>query len=315
MNNANLENFNPKFINIKDYKTAKEYKNAFFIENIVNTSEYYELAILNAYFIHPFLSIKTIFEASKQLSNNNKSEITYRKVNDWNTKGLFEDKRTSNIQWRKYSIRTGVQLLLINDLKKFGYSNEQIKGIVQQIIDDRAGVLVKNRTFNYRYFDFYASTFYKRGVNFFIMIDDSCNAFYLTEKDLALNIAHGLKQFKPFLVLPFSKYLSVFAEYIFHSDNEKAITDELSLKEDLPNSKEQKIIKTIRDDAIKHIKIEKKSNSKSLLLRTTQIKNNTDITNEELENLVKQDKYIKTTIGKGTGQSYNISIEKTERLD
>ena len=127
MNNADLENFNPKFINIKDYKTAKEYKNAFFIENIVNTSEYYELSILNAYFIHPFLSIKTIFEASKQLSNNNNSEITYRKVNDWNTKGVFEDERTSNIQWRKYSIRTGVQLLLINDLKKCGYSNAQIK--------------------------------------------------------------------------------------------------------------------------------------------------------------------------------------------
>lgn len=315
MNNINLENFNPKFINIKDYKTADEYKNAFFVENIVNTSEYYELAILNAYFIHPFLSIKTIFEASKQLSNNNKSEITYRKVNDWNTKGLFEDERTSNIQWRKYSIRTGVQLLLINDLKKFGYSNEQIKLIVKQVIDDSADVFVKSRTFNYRYFDFYASTFYKRGINFFIMIDDNCNAFYLTEKDLALNIANGLKQFKPFLVLPFSQYLSVLAEYIFHSDNEKTITDELSLKEYLPNSKEQKIIKTIRDDEIKHIKIEKKSNSKSLLLRTTQIKNNTDITNEELENLVKQDKYIKTTIGKGTGQSYNISIEKTEKLD
>ena len=220
--------------------------------------------------------------------------------------------------WRSKTVkarRTGVQLLLINDLKKFGYSNEQIKSIVQQIIDDRADVLVKNRTFNYKYFDFYASTFYKRGVSFFIMIDDNCDAFYLTKKDLALNITNGLKQLKPFLVLPFSKYLSVFAEYIFHSDNEKAITDELSLKEDLPNSKEQKIIKTIRDDAIKHIKIEKKSNSKSLLLRTTQIKNNTDITHEELENLVKQDKYIKTTIGKGTGQSYNISIEKTERLD
>ena len=50
MNNIDLENFNPKFINIKDYKTADEYKNAFFVENIVNTSEYYELAILNAHF-------------------------------------------------------------------------------------------------------------------------------------------------------------------------------------------------------------------------------------------------------------------------
>ena len=47
MNDIDLKNFNPKFINIKDYKTADEYKNAFFIENIVNTSEYYYQAIIN----------------------------------------------------------------------------------------------------------------------------------------------------------------------------------------------------------------------------------------------------------------------------
>ena len=206
MNNEDLENFNPKFIKIKDYKTADEYKNAFFVENIVNTSEYYELAILNSYFIYPFLSIKTIFEVSKELSNNNQSEITYRKVNDWNTKGLFEDKRTSNIQWRKYSVKNAVRLLIINDLKKFGYSNDEIKKILQQVFEESSDVLVKNKTFNYKYFDFYASTFYKRGLNFFVMVDENCDAFYLTEKDLALNIANGLKEIKPFLVLPFSNH-------------------------------------------------------------------------------------------------------------
>ena len=112
MNNIDLENFNPKFINIKDYKTADEYKNAFFVENIVNTSEYYELAILNAYFIHPFLSIKTIFEASKQLSNNNKSEITYRKVNDWNTKGLFEDKELATFNGGNIRLEQGFNYFL-----------------------------------------------------------------------------------------------------------------------------------------------------------------------------------------------------------
>lgn len=315
MNNEDLENFNPKFIKIKDYKTVDEYKNAFFVENIVNTSEYYELAILNSYFIYPFLSIKTIFEVSKELSNNNQSEITYRKVNDWNTKGLFEDIRTSNIQWRKYSVKNAVRLLIINDLKKFGYSNDEIKKILLQVFEESSDVLVKNKTFNYKYFDFYASTFYKRGVNFFIMVDENCDAFYLTEKDLALNIANGLKEIKPFLVLPFSKYLSVFAEYIFHSDNEKAITDALSLKNELPTPSEQIIINSVRDEEIKNINIQKKNTNKSLLLRTTKIKNTEEITRDELEKLLEQNQYTKTTIGKGTGKAYNISIEKTEKLD
>lgn len=282
MNNEDLENFNPKFIKIKDYKTADEYKNAFFVENIVNTSEYYELAILNSYFIYPFLSIKTIFEVSKELSNNNQSEITYRKVNDWNTKGLFEDKRTSNIQWRKYSVKNAVRLLIINDLKKFGYSNDEIKKILQQVFEESSDVLVKNKTFNYKYFDFYASTFYKRGLNFFVMVDENCDAFYLTEKDLALNIANGLKEIKPFLVLPFSKYLSVFAEYIFHSDNEKAITNALSLKNELPTTSEQIIIQSVRDEEINNINIQKK---------TTKIKNSEEITSEDLEKLLVQSPY------------------------
>ena len=58
MKNETLrENFNPISLKIMDYKTAEEYKNDFFVKNIVDTVEYYELAILNSYFIYPFFSI------------------------------------------------------------------------------------------------------------------------------------------------------------------------------------------------------------------------------------------------------------------
>ena len=48
------------------------------------------------------------------------------------------------------------------------------------------------------------AVFYKKGINFLIMIDNDCNAFYLTEKDLAINIVEGLENTKPYLILPFS---------------------------------------------------------------------------------------------------------------
>lgn len=309
------ENFNPSLLKINDYKTAEEYKNDFFIKNIVDTVEYYELAILNSYFIYPFLSLKAISQAYSELYKSDKLEITYRKVNDWCSKGLFEDNRESNIQWRKYSVNTGIKLLLINDLKRFGYSNEQIKHILAQICDDSCSILVKNKKFNYEYFDFYASVFYKKGINFLIIIDNDCNAFYLTEKDLAINIVEGLENTKPYLILPFSKYLSVFAKYIFHRENEAIIEKSLSLN--IPNKKEQTIIEKIRNKENKEIKIENKCRhgKSSTVIKTTKIKDNVKLTSYELEELIKNNEYQRVSASISKNNTYNLKIEETEKLD
>ena len=72
-NEIEKESFNPKFLKIKDYKTVEEYKNDFFVKNIVDTTEYYELAILNSYFIYPFLSLKAISQAYSELYKSDKS--------------------------------------------------------------------------------------------------------------------------------------------------------------------------------------------------------------------------------------------------
>lgn len=309
------ENFNPISLKIIDYKTAEEYKNDFFVKNIVDTVEYYELAILNSYFIYPFLSLKAISQAYSELYKSDKSEITYRKVNDWSSKGLFEDNRTSNIQWRKYSVNTGIKLLLINDLKRFGYSNEQIKSILTQICEDSCSILVKNKKFNYKYFDFYASVFYKKGINFLIMIDNDCNAFYLTEKDLAINIVEGLENAKPYLILPFSKYLSVFAKYIFHRENETVIEKLLSLN--IPNEKEQTIIEKVRNKENKEIKIENKCRhgKSSTVIKTTKIKDNVKLTSYELEELIKNNEHQRVSASISKNNTYNLKIEETEKLD
>ena len=309
------ENFNPISLKIMDYKTAEEYKNDFFVKNIVDTVEYYELAILNSYFIYPFLSLKSISQAYSELYKSDKSEITYRKVNDWSSKGLFEDNRTSNIQWRKYSVNTGIKLLLINDLKRFGYSNEQIKSILTQICEDSCSILVKDKKFNYKYFDFYASVFYKKGINFLIIIDNDCNAFYLTEKDLAINIVEGLENTKPYLILPFSKYLSVFAKYIFHRENEAIIEKSLSLN--IPNKKEQTIIEKIRNKENKEIKIENKCRhgKPSIVLKTTKIKDNIKLSNSELADIIKKNEFQKVSASITKNNTYNLKIEETEKLD
>ncbi len=206
-------------------------------------------------------------------------------------------------------------MLLINDLKRFGYSNEQIKSILTQICEDSCSILVKNKKFNYKYFDFYASVFYKKGINFLIMIDNDCNAFYLTEKDLAINIVEGLENTKPYLILPFSKYLSVFAKYIFHRENEAIIEKSLSLN--IPNKKEQTIIEKIRNKENKEIKIENKCRhgKSSTVIKTTKIKDNVKLTSYELEELIKNNEYQRVSASISKNNTYNLKIEETEKLD
>ncbi len=316
MNNTEKENFNPKSLIISDFKSSKEYKDAFFKTNIINTVEYYELQIFQQYFIYGFLSIKNIFNASKELSQSDKSEITYRKVNDWSNKELLEENRNTNIEWRKYSVRTGVQLLLINDLKKYGYSNEQIKNIVNQVIYDSCDVVVDNAKINYKYFDFYASTFYKTGINFSLVIDKNCNAYCLCEKDLTLNLTKGIDKTNPILILPFSKYLSVFAKYVFHRENESIITEKMSGKEFIASKNEVEILNKVRDEEVKEINITRKNRNynKSLILKSKTVKDNERLTDKNLIKTIKKDKYTKVTASIVDEETYNLIIEKTEKL-
>src|SRR5208283_4920883 len=75
---------------------------------------------------------KTIFNLkdSKLFVN----DITYRKINDWDSKGLISDTRDSEkCGWRKFSIIGIVRLKIISGLRKIGISTEKIAVILDNI--------------------------------------------------------------------------------------------------------------------------------------------------------------------------------------
>ena len=147
------------------------------------------------------------------------------------------------------------------------------------------------------------------------MIDSDYNAYYLTEKDLALNIALGLENTKPYLILPFSKYLSVLGEYIFHRKNETIIEKHFQL--DFPSENEKNIIEKIRNKDNKEVKIENKNRhgKQSMVVKTTKIKDNVKLTNSELAELIKQNEFQKVSASITKNDTYNLKIEEIEKLD
>ena len=55
--------------------------------------------------------------------------LTYKVANDWTEKGLLDDTRSDNQQWRKYSIFDLALVSIFKALRDFGVSLEKIKSI------------------------------------------------------------------------------------------------------------------------------------------------------------------------------------------
>ena len=55
--------------------------------------------------------------------------LTYKVANDWTEKGLLDDTRSGNQQWRKYSIFDLALVSIFKTLREFGLSLKTIKAI------------------------------------------------------------------------------------------------------------------------------------------------------------------------------------------
>ncbi|MDX1836044.1 hypothetical protein DIZ81_13320 [Legionella taurinensis] len=87
-------------------------------------------------------------------------ESTYRIINHWSKLGLFDDSRTDNKGWRKFSIVDMVWLRVLMELRTFGLSLEKMK---------KGYEIIKNKI---AIFEFgIASCMMKRGINLIIFKD------------------------------------------------------------------------------------------------------------------------------------------------
>ncbi len=129
-------------------------------------------------------------------------EITSRKLNDWDAKGLLVKHRESNNGWRLFSLADVVRLRIIQDLKTYGMSNIQIQKAL-------TGIFELNDTKRQYLFETFLNICATARKVVIIVEFDGSASLYL--EDFAyVNLKMDKNCCKPVLILPFYDYCMPF---------------------------------------------------------------------------------------------------------
>lgn len=129
-------------------------------------------------------------------------EITSRKINDWDAKGLLIRHRENDNGWRLFSLADVIRLRIIQDLKTYGMSNVQIQKALADIfeLNDR------KRLYLFETFLNVCATARKVVI---IVEFAGCASLYL-EDSAYVNLKMDKNCCKPVLILPFYDYCMPF---------------------------------------------------------------------------------------------------------
>ena len=129
-------------------------------------------------------------------------EITSRKLNDWDAKGLLVKHRQSDNGWRLFSLADVIRLRIIQDLKTYGMLNIQIQKTLNNIFESND----MKRQYLFETFLNVCAT--ARKVVIIVEFDGSAS-FYL-EDTAYVNLKMDKSCCKPVLILPFYDYCMPF---------------------------------------------------------------------------------------------------------
>lgn len=129
-------------------------------------------------------------------------EITSRKLNDWDAKGLLVKHRESNNGWRLFSLADVVRLRIIQDLKTYGMSNIQIQKAL-------TGIFELNDTKRQYLFEIFLNICATARKVVIIVEFDGSASLYL-EDSAYVNLKMDKNCCKPVLILPFYDYCMPF---------------------------------------------------------------------------------------------------------
>lgn len=129
-------------------------------------------------------------------------EITSRKLNDWDAKGLLVKHRQSDNGWRLFSLADVIRLKIIQDLKTYGMSNIQIQKTLNNIFE----LNDMKRQYLFETFLNICATATKTVI---IVEFDGSASFYL-EDTAYVNLKMDKSCCKPVLILPFYDYCMPF---------------------------------------------------------------------------------------------------------
>ncbi len=131
--------------------------------------------------------------------------ISYRMINDWDSKGLLTNHRNDDKKgWRKFSVQDVIRLKLIQDLKSFGMLYPSILNCVTDIFE--IGINPKLYLFEF----FYLATV--AGYKTVIVTTKQGYSALMLEQNYFQSYNHDYNMGEPMLLLPFSSYVLPFVK-------------------------------------------------------------------------------------------------------
>ena len=231
----------PKKPSYISQKTFLQINSLLEFDNIVETIDYKKVLLevenINKPRYYPQQIIKLI------------PEITSRKLNDWDAKGLLVKHRESNNGWRLFSLADVVRLRIIQDLKTYGMSNIQIQKTLTDIFE------LNDTKRQYLFETFLNVCATTRKVVIIIEFDGSASLHL--EDTAYVNLKMDKSCCKPVLILPFYDYCMPFMPHFGYKMT--VTTSEVVNEQDRDNL--AVIADCLIDEECKEISL-KKSNGK-----------------------------------------------------
>lgn len=196
-------------------------------------------------------------------------DLTYRKINDWDSKSLISCSRENeDAGWRKFSVIDLVKLNIISHLKKFGFTTESIKIIVDKLSSGAkvpAGYKSKETKTTSSQLEIYTLACF-RGEKMLLLIEEDTKAFFLTEKEFVVYNFFLDENPSPLLILPFFSFIQ---ETLTRSVNFSININKNSLVKGLLEAslsdREKKILEIVRDKAYQEITITKQNGDEMII--------------------------------------------------
>lgn len=284
--------------NLNDYDNFKK-------ERAYNSAEYH-IVKENA-----FLFNKQAFTI-KQIKNCIEN-ITYRKVNDWENKGLLVANREKNsVGWRKFSINDVLKLSIISGLKELGLKYHKIKTIIDKISQDTIRVK-DNKNIEEKFLKLeYSFLCGIKGEKLYLMIDRYNN--HLFDKLLVItDFIYNDSYLDPkIIILPFFFYIQTLSTILLNINrNYPSYSICLKFLELRLTDKEKKILEIIRDKKYQEIFI-KKYNDEFII--KAKIKKNGLISDRDIINLINSKEYQNVTVTTEKGQKISIIQEIRQKI-
>ena len=239
--------------------------------------------------------------------------LTYKKINDWEEKGLISGSRNNKeAGWRKFSINDIIKLYLITDLRSLGVSLDKIKNIIEHMskevfdsYDVRNGkknklifTPVKKEFLSLEYFVFNCL----EGRKMLLLVDENKNVFFLDEADsIDFHFRHDAAA-SPLIILPFFSYIERISTILKKDISVNPDTTIASLLGSNLNEQEKKILKIISNKKFREITI-LKSNNEEITIKAKSRKSGNY-----------SDDDIIDSINGGDYQSVTIITEKGKRV-